>query len=65
MKMSPKSPNPNSGVLTDPELEKMLRFRRLPASEKLRWLEEMRCFLRDFQPAAARERMQQFRRGEL
>ncbi len=53
------------GVAHHPSLEAMLRFRRLSAEEKLRWLEEMRLFLTRFLPPERRAIMERFRRGDI
>ncbi len=45
--------------------EQLVRFRDVPAADKLRWLEEMRHFLARFQSDRQREIMQRFRRDEL
>ena len=45
--------------------EQLLAFRAIPAVEKLRWLEAMRCFLERSLTPEKLEIMQRFRRGDL
>ena len=53
------------GVVHRYPIEKLREFRAVPAEEKLRWLEEMRCFLERALTPEKLDAMQRFRRGEL
>ena len=46
-------------------VEKLVKFARLSAEEKLEWLEEILTFLKDFMPRDRKNLFEKFRKGEI
>jgi hypothetical protein len=46
-------------------VEKLAKFAKLSAEEKLEWLEEILIFIRDFMPPKNKELYQKLRKGEI
>ncbi len=53
------------GVYHVHSTEKLLAFRDVSATDKLRWLEEMRQLLERFLSPERKELFERFRRGEI
>ncbi len=46
-------------------VEKLAKFAKLSAGEKLEWLEEILIFIRDFMPEDKKIIFEKFRKGEI
>ena len=56
---------PGKGFVHSYTLDQLSSFKRVPAADKLRWLEEMRELLERYQTPRARALMERFRQGVL